>query len=483
MWKTLRPLAFALVLGAGPVGIASAQNAGLDLSDGPEVDVHSVPQSFSRLSRRLMPAVVSITTSQTVATGLPRFDSENPLGQFNPFFNRGDEDGFRRQGALGSGFVISDTGLIVTNNHVIEAADEIEAVFSDGVTRRATLLGRDVDTDLAVLKVESETPLPFVRFADSDDGEVGDWVMAIGNPLGFSGSVSVGVISALDRDIQSGRYDNYIQTDAAINRGNSGGPLFTLAGEVIGVNTAIVSPSGGSIGIGFSIPSNIADRITSQIVELGAPRRGWLGVNVDPVSDTIAEAYELDRTTGVIVTRIVEDGPAEVADLRVGDVLLTFDGREIDSVRSLTRIVADTEIGKRVTVETLRGKRARSVTVELGELEREEDEEEVLELPDGGLANNSVGLQTGRIDDDARRLYNIPSDVEGAFVISVSPRGPSFGQVRKGDVIVEAGFQPVTSARDFQRILEEAEETPGTPFLMHVRRAGRDVFVAVALDV
>lgn len=482
MLKLLQVVVAAFVM-AGVSGAGAFAQDGLNLSDGPRVDQHRAPDSFSALANRLMPAVVSITTSQTVATGLPNFESDNPLGQFNPFFNRGDEDGFRRQGALGSGFVISADGLIVTNNHVIEAADEIEAVFFDGVTRRATLIGRDEATDLAVLRVEPDAPLPFVRFADSDEAEVGDWVMAIGNPLGFGFSVSVGVVSALERDIQSGRYDNFIQTDAAINRGNSGGPLFTLNGEVVGVNTAIISPSGGSIGIGFSIPSNLVDQITGQIVELGAPRRGWLGVNVDPVTDTIAAAYKLDETTGVVVTRLIDEGPAITSGIEIGDILLSFDDRPIESVRGLTRIVADTEIGKTVSVAISRKGRLRTIDVELGELAREEDEEDKPDLPDGGLANNSVGLQTGRIDDAARRAYDIPSDVTGALVLSVSPRGPSFGQLRKGDVIIEAAFEPVVSARGFAEALEKAEAVPETPFLLHVRRAGRDLFVAIELDV
>ncbi len=482
IWSSFRGIAIAMLLGLAVTNGGYAQT-GLNLSDGPDVDVHSVPQSFSKLAVRMMPAVVSITTSQTVASSLPRFDSENPLGQFNPFFNRGDEEGFRRQGALGSGFVISAEGLIITNNHVIESADEIEAVFSDGVTRRAVLIGRDKDTDLAVLKVESDTPLPFVELADSDEAEVGDWVMAIGNPLGFQGSVSVGVVSALERDIQSGRYDTYIQTDAAINRGNSGGPLFTLAGEVLGVNTAIISPSGGSIGIGFSIPANLVKQITGQIIEYGTPRRGWLGVNVDPVTDEIAQAYGLDKTTGVVVTRIVEEGPAAAARLEVGDLLLSFDGREIESVRGLTRVVADTEIGKKVSVATVRDGRTRAVDVTLGELEREEDDEEKPDLPDGGLANNSVGLHTGKIEDGARRNYAIPSDVTGALVLSVAPRGPSFGQIRKGDVIIAAGFETIRSARDFERALDRAEEMPDKPLLLRVKRRGRDIFIGIKLDV
>lgn len=482
MMSSLRTMGAVILVGLATNAMASAQ-ANLNLSDGPNVDVHSVPQSFSKLANRMMPAVVSITTSQTVANNLPRFDDDNPLGQFNPFFNRGDEDGFRRQGALGSGFVISAEGLIITNNHVIESADEIEAVFSDGKTRRAVLIGRDEDTDLAVLKVEADKKLPFVVLANSDEAEVGDWVMAIGNPLGFQGSVSVGVVSALERDIQSGRYDSYIQTDAAINRGNSGGPLFTLAGEVLGVNTAIISPSGGSIGIGFSIPSNLVKQITDQIVELGAPRRGWLGVNVDPVTDTLAEAYGLNDTTGVIVTRVVDESPAEDSKLEVGDLILSFDGREIDSVRSLTRVVADTEIGKRAVVKVVRDGRNRDVNVTLGELERPEDKEEKIDLPEGGLANNSVGLRTGLIEDGARRNYDIPNDIDGALVMSVSPRGPSFGKIRKGDVIVEAAFEAVSSARDFEAALKKAEAMPKKPFLMRLKRRGRDVFFAIELDV
>ena len=482
MLTRLRGICAAVLMGASLVGTATAQ-AGQNLSDGPEVDVHSVPQSFSKLANRMMPAVVSITTSQTVANNLPRFDQDNPLGQFNQFFNRGDEEGFSRQGALGSGFVISDEGLIITNNHVIESADEIEAVFSDGKTRRAVLIGRDEDTDLAVLKVEAEKKLPYVVLADSDKAEVGDWVMAIGNPLGFQGSVSVGVVSALERDIQSGNYDAYIQTDAAINRGNSGGPLFTLAGEVLGVNTAIISPSGGSIGIGFSIPSNLVKQITDQIVEFGAPRRGWLGVNVDPVSDEVAASFGLNDTTGVIVTLVREESPAQEAKLEEGDLILSFDGREVDNVRGLTRAVADTDVGKRVTVKTMRDGRPRDVIVTLGELERPEDKEEKLELPDGGLANNSVGLRTGRIEDGSRRNYDIAKDVVGALVLSVSPRGPSFGKIRKGDVIVEVAFEPITSARDFEAALEKAEATPEMPMLIRLKRRGRTIFYGIELDL
>ncbi|MEM9668332.1 MAG: Do family serine endopeptidase [Pseudomonadota bacterium] len=477
----MKKLIFGLAATLALSGSVLAQDS-MDLSEGPVENAQEAPESFSRLSKRLMPAVVNISTSQTVATGLPNFGEGSPLERFNPYFNR-DDDGFRREGSLGSGFVISSDGLIVTNNHVIESADEIEIVFSNGRSLSAALIGRDSDTDLAVLKVESDEPLPFVRFADSDGAEVGDWVMAIGNPFGFGGSVSAGIISALERDINSGRYDNFIQTDAAINRGNSGGPLFTLGGEVVGVNTAIISPTGGSVGIGFSIPANLAKQVTDQIIAYGAPRRGWLGVNVQPVTDDLAKSYGLDEATGVIVTNISDDGPALAAGLEVGDLITAFDGREIVSVRGLSRTVADTEIGKSVAVSFIRDGRARSVDVMLGELERPEDEEERTEIPDGGLANNSVGLQTGTIDDAARRNYNITSDVRGALVLSVSPRGPSFGKLQKGDVIVEAAFQSVVSPANFRDAVSEAEKTPGTPLLLHVIRRGRDQFYSVQLDV
>lgn len=468
----------AAALFAVPPALAQSTN----LSDGPRVSAREAPESFSPLAKRLMPAVVNISTTQTVASGLPNFGEGSPLERFNPFFNR-DDDGFRREGSLGSGFVISADGLIVTNNHVIEAADEIEIVFSDGRSLSAVLVGRDADTDLAVLKVESDTPLPFVEFADSDAAEVGDWVMAIGNPFGFGGSVSVGIISALERDIQSGRYDDFIQTDAAINRGNSGGPLFSLSGEVVGVNTAIISPTGGSIGIGFSIPANLARQVTRQIIDFGAPRRGWLGVNIQAVTQDLARSYGLDRATGVILTNVADDGPARAAGLEVGDLLLTFDGREITSERVLSRIVADTEIGKSVPIALVRDRRRQTIRVTLGELERPEDEAAPEPLPDGGLANNSVGLHTGAIDETARRNYGITSDVRGALVMSVSPRGPAFGKLQKGDVIVEAGFKPVTSPADFIDAVSDAELAPGTPLLVHIKRSGRDLFFSIVLDV
>src|SRR3990167_1148168 len=285
-----RSAALALILLAAPLAVLPAAAQGSLSKPATGIDMKAAPGSFSALAKRLMPAVVNISTEQVIATGMPTFPEGSPAERFNEYFGR-DDDGFQRQGSLGSGFVISADGYIVTNNHVIEKADTITITFSDGRELQAKLVGRDQDSDLAVLKVASSKPLPFVELADSDAAVVGDWVIAIGNPLGFGGSVSAGIISATGRDLNTGRADNYIQTDAAINQGNSGGPLFNLAGQVVGVNTAIISQSGGSIGLGFSVPSNTVKRISQQLIKEGRVRRPWLGVNVQDADAALIKAY------------------------------------------------------------------------------------------------------------------------------------------------------------------------------------------------
>ncbi|MEE2878079.1 MAG: Do family serine endopeptidase [Pseudomonadota bacterium] len=443
------------------------------------IDQKQAPESFSRLAKRLMPAVVNITTSQTVAPeGLPEFPDGSPLERFNEFFGR-DPDGFRREGSLGSGFLISADGTVITNNHVIENADEINVVFNSGRTLKAELVGTDPETDVAVLKVTSDDPLPFVDFADSDAAEVGDWVMAIGNPFGFGGSVSAGIISARNRDIQSGRYDDFIQTDAAINRGNSGGPLFNLNGEVIGVNTAIISPTGGSVGLGFSIPSNLVDSVAGQILEYGRPRRGWFGVNVQGIDDGIAAAYGVDEAKGVIITSIDGEGPAAKSDFEVGDLVLTFDGKPVDNVRGLSRVVAETDIGKEVPVEIIRDRKPRTVTFTVGELESGESEETREPVPDNALAQNPIGAELKEIDDDARRRYGIARDVAGVLVNSVAASGPSFGKLRTGDVITEMGFEKISGLEDAYEMLGPDSTPPGESLLVRVSRAGQTMFFTI----
>ncbi len=471
------------VLLALPVA-ATAQDSLSDTVQ--QLDQAARPDSFSTLSKRLMPAVVNITTQQLIAPqGLPEFPDGSPLERFNEFFGR-DPEGFSQQGSLGSGFVISDDGLIVTNNHVITGADEINAVFSDGRTLRAELVGTDEATDIAVLKVTSPDPLPFVEWADSDSADVGDWVMAIGNPFGFGGSVSVGIVSARNRDIQSGNYDDYIQTDAAINRGNSGGPLFNLNGEVLGVNTAIISPTGGSVGLGFSIPSNLASQISGQIVEFGSARRGWFGVNVQPADPDLAEAFGAGGESGVIITNIDEDGPAASADVEIGDLVLNFDGKPVESVRALSRVVAETDIGKTVDVELIREGRRKTVSLTLGELPGSSpppDEDEV-PAPESSLTNNPIGVDFTELDEEGRRRYQVPSDVRGVLVRSVSPRGPSFGKLEKGDVLVELGFEEVVTPTEVLIGLDKAVQTPNRPVLVRVWRPSgrRTLFVSIPLD-
>lgn len=450
-----------------------------------ETAVAPRPDSFTQLSKRLMPAVVNITTSQTIAPqGLPEFPDGSPLERFNEFFGR-DPEGFRREGSLGSGFVVSSDGLIITNNHVIEGADEIDAVFQDGEVLRAELVGTDAATDLAVLRVSRAEPFDFVDWADSDAAEVGDWVMAIGNPFGFGGSVSVGIVSARNRDIQSGNYDDYIQTDAAINRGNSGGPLFNLNGEVLGVNTAIISPTGGSIGLGFSIPANLAERISQQIVEYGRARRGWFGVNIQDVDSELAAAYGDASAKGVIITQIDESGPAAAADFEIGDFILRFDGQSVENVRALSRIVAGAEIGKTVDVDLIRDGRSRTVSFTLGELESETNTttEEDPEPPQDILSQNAMGVAFGELNDEVRRRFRVPGDIQGVVVDSVAPTGPSFGKLQKGDVILELGFEKTETMSDAISELDSAVRSGQELLLVRVMREGQTMFFPIELDL
>ena len=473
--------ALFLMSSATAVLPAHAQDSLSTAVDG--IDQKVQPQSFRDLSKRLMPAVVNISTSQTIAPdGMPTFPEGSPMERFNEFFGR-DEDGFRREGSLGSGFVISADGIIITNNHVIENADEIDVNFSNGRVLKAELVGRDRDTDLAVLKVKSSTALPYVDLADSDKAEVGDWVIAIGNPFGFGGSVSAGIISARNRDLNAGRSDDFIQTDAAINRGNSGGPLFNLGGEVVGVNTAIISPTGGSVGIGFSVPANLVKRISDQLIKEGRVRRAWLGVNVQDADEALVRAYKATGKGGVIITRISDEGPAAKSDMEVGDLVLRFDGQTVTS--ELTRLISDTEIGRTVPIAIVRDGKGRTVNVTLGELEDEADTPAADATLDAPASSNDLGAELTSLDDDIRRRYGIPKDVDGVVVTTVSARGRSFGKLQRGDVLVEVNFERVTTVTDTISKVEAAMTTPRQPLLLRVKRRGEagwfDQFISVDL--
>lgn len=476
--------ALALIFLALPVsGLAAAQGSLSKPATG--VDMKATPSSFRDLSKRLMPAVVNISTEQVIASGMPTFPEGSPAERFNEYFGR-DGDGFERQGSLGSGFVISADGYIITNNHVIEKADTITITFSDGRELQARLVGRDRDTDIAVLKVTSKTPLPFVELANSDTAVVGDWVIAIGNPLGFGGSVSAGIISATGRDLNTGRSDNYIQTDAAINQGNSGGPLFNLAGQVVGVNTAIISQSGGSIGLGFSVPSNTVKRISAALIKEGRVRRPWLGVNVQDADAALIKAYRAKGLTGVIITRISDDSPAARAKLEIGDLILAIDGKSVTGVREMTRTLSEKAIGKPVKLSIVRDGRAREVSITLTEL-KDDEETAAAPEPDTAANSNDLGADLSPIDGDMRRRYGIPKDISGVVVTAVSPRGRAYNKLRRADVIVEVNFNTVSSVTDALAKVKTGLATPNTPILIRVKRRGEtggwfDQFVSIEIN-
>ncbi len=428
------------------------------------------PESFAELVNGLLPAVVNISTTQVISAErgpeIPSFPPGSPFEEFfKDFFerNRPDERRERRATSLGSGFIIEADGLVVTNNHVIDEADEIEVILPDNTKLPAKIVGRDAKTDLALLQVESEQPLPFVRFGDSDTSRVGDWVVAIGNPFGLGGTVTAGIISARARDIRIGPYDDFIQTDASINRGNSGGPMFNMEGEVIGINAAIFSPSGGSIGIGFAIPSNLARPILSQLRKFGRTRRGWLGVRIQAVTEEIAESLGLDKSRGALVASTSDGGPAEAAKIQSGDVVLSFDGKNIDEMRSLVRTVADTEVGRTVGVVIWRDGKEITLKVRVGELEKAEA---AGLLSGGGAAGDgeetklaALGLKLSTVTDDLRRRFVLKEDAKGVVVTEVTPGGPAAEKsIRPGDLIVEINQERVEAPGQVVAAIEKARE-------------------------
>ena len=447
------------------------------------------PESFADLAEGVSPAVVNITTSTVVSQSTnqtPIVPEGSPFEDFFREFQDRNGDRPRRSSALGSGFVISEDGYVVTNNHVIESADEIIIEFFSGEELEAELIGTDPKTDIALLKVDTDEPLPFVTFGDSNTARVGDWVVAVGNPLGQGFSVSAGIVSARNRAL-SGTYDDYIQTDAAINRGNSGGPLFNLDGEVVGVNTAILSPTGGSIGIGFSMASNVVTRVVDQLREFGETRRGWLGVRIQDVTDDVAEAMGLDKASGALVTDVPE-GPAEDAGMLAGDVIMSFDGAEVSDTRSLVRRVGNTEVGKTVRVIVFREGETQTLKVTLG---RREVAEGVIPAAQPGAEDESedpveevfLGLTLTPVTDELREQLELADDAEGLVVTDVDTLTEAYEKgMRAGDVITEAGQQKLRVVSDLEDRISEAKEAGRKSLLLLVRRAGDPRFVALSLD-
>ena len=446
----------------------------------------TAPESFADLAERLLPTVVNIATTQITKTQRGQEFDEF----FKEFFERRGArppQGQRRSNALGSGFIIDSSGYIVTNQHVIAGADEIRVRLHDDTTLEATLVGSDEKTDLALLKVETDKPLPATAWGNSDKTRIGDWVVAIGNPFGLGGTVTAGIVSARQRDINSGPYDDFIQTDAAINRGNSGGPMFNLAGEVIGVNTSIFSPTGGSVGIGFAIPSALAKNVVAQLREHGEVRRGWLGVRIQTVTEELAEGLRLGDPRGALVASVTTGGPAEEAGIVQGDVIIEFNGREVTDMRKLPRMVAETPIGERAEVVVWRKGKKLTFKIKLGEL----DEEKIALATEGGGSKKGadhsavpdLGLALDRITPELREKFGLGERAGGVVITVVDENGSAAEKgLRPGDIIVEVDQEEVASPNEVVERVKKAKVEGYRVVTLLVFRQGDFRWVAVRID-
>jgi len=470
------------VMAAMVLAFASAANA------------QTRPTTFADLAEKVSPSVVNITTATVVSqdTGpQPMVPEGSPFEDFfRDFLDRngqGDQPRSRRSSALGSGFVISEDGYIVTNNHVIDGADEVVIEFyGDRGELEATVIGTDPNTDIALLKVETDEPLPYVSFGDSDAIRVGDWVLAMGNPLGQGFSISAGIISARGRELQ-GTYDDFLQTDAAINRGNSGGPLFNMKGDVVGVNTAILSPNGGSIGIGFAMASNVVSKVVDQLQEFGETRRGWLGVRIQDVTEDVAEAMGLDNTKGALVTDVPE-GPAKEAGMLSGDLILSFAGESVENTRELVRIVGNSGVGETVRVVVLRDGQTKTLRVTLGRREDalandESDESAPDDVTPEATEKTILGLTLSEMTDELRAELGLDAGTEGLVVLDVDAASVAAEKgLAPGDVITEAGQERLSTIADLEDRIEATRDGGRQSLLLLVRRGGDPRFVALPVE-
>ena len=444
------------------------------------------PDSFADQVEKLSPAVVNISTTTVVNDGqamdMPQFPPGSPFEEF--FKNFGDNNRQRKAQSLGSGFIIDDKGIVVTNYHVIENAEEIRVVLADEASFTAEVLGQDKKTDIAVLKIDpGDTKLTSVSFGDSDELRVGDWVLAIGNPFGLGGTVTAGIVSARGRDIGNGPYDDFIQTDASINRGNSGGPLFNTDGDVIGINTAIYSQSGGSVGIGFAISSNLAERVADQLIEFGQTRRGWLGVYIQEVTSDIAESLGLEDDIGALISSVNEDGPAAKGGIQPGDVVVKFDGKAIEKMRDLPRIVAETDIGATVKVELFRQGKRETVTVTIGELEKAELAGVIGSSPSqtDDFSFGSLGFTVTNLNPALAEELGLDGNSTGVVVREVIPGSPAADKgLAVGDILQRYGQRPIDDAESLAKDIEEAEAAGRSGVLLLIEREGRERFIQIS---
>jgi serine protease Do len=462
------------------------------------------PDAIADVAEQVIDAVVNISTSQKVdphVADLPDLPPGSPMEEFfNQFFKHhhgqgggGDnsDQAPHRINSLGSGFIIDSSGFVVTNNHVIADADEINVILNDGTKLTAELVGKDSKSDLALLRVHTTKPLKAVKFGDSDKLRLGEWVIAIGNPFSLGGTVTAGIVSARNRDINSGPYDNYIQTDAAINRGNSGGPLFNLDGEVVGINTAIISPSGGSIGIGFAVPSDSAVAVLDQLRQFGETRRGWLGVRIQQVTDDIADSLSIKPAHGALVAGIDDKGPAKPGGIEPGDVVVSFDGHDVKEMHDLPRIVADTPVGKTVDVVVIRKGKEETHKVTVGRLEDSEkialaDAKKDTAPADKSVVQKTLGLELSSLSDDLRHKFKIRDDIKGVLVTGVDPNlamADPDKRITAGDVIVEVQYTAVGNPADLQKRVD-ALKSQGKKIavLLVSNAAGETRFVALNLQ-
>ena len=485
--RALTALALAAILAAPATGVLAE-------IDPPRAPALAQPASFADLAAKVKPAVVNIATvgKRTGGKGHefegPRFPPGSPFEDyFRRFFepqSQGDSHGSApaEVRALGSGFIIDAGGLVVTNNHVIEGADEITVVLDDGTRYRATLRGHDAKTDLALLEIKADSPLPHLSWGNSEAARVGDWVVAVGNPFGLGGTVTAGIVSARGRDIQSGPFDDFIQIDVPINRGNSGGPLFDTQGQVIGINSAIYSPNGGSVGIGFAIPASLARPIIAQLKEQGRIERGWLGVGIQPVTKDIADGLGLDQEKGALVASVQSDGPAARAGLRQGDVILSVNGEAVVHFKDLLRLIANAKSGNNAKLDVWRRGSSRTVEATLGRMPT--DETQVASEAQGkdGVIHNA-GLALSALTDEARRYYGLPEDLRGVLVVGVKDGGAAARKgLRAGDVIERIGQTVVQSPRDVAREMKRAAAAKQKAVLLLVNQHGNERFVAIPLE-
>jgi serine protease Do len=458
---------------------------------------HESPSGFVELAERLGPAVVNISTAQNVEISdeLPAFPKGSPLERFNDFFGGGDQN--RVSKSLGSGFVVDEAGFIVTNNHVIEGADSIEVAFPNGDSYEAvafpngdsyeaSLIGRDPSTDIAVLKIDAGKKLPFVDFASADSAKVGEWVIAIGNPLGYSSSVAAGIVSARNRNISMGKYDDFIQTDVAINKGNSGGPLFNMDGDVVGVNTAIVSPTGFSVGLSFSIPADLAASVVDQLREYGETRRGFLGVTVQEVDRDKAKVYGLKQPYGALINSVQKDGPADKAGLKRGDLITSIAGAKLDKSDKLFRIIAEAKIDAPLEIEYIRKTRFRSakksanVVIEQLEEKVRKDTKNGSKNGDDLVVSKAQGVHVEALNQKLRAKYRLDDDVTGVLITSIDKNSTAMGKLRKGDIILEVAQESVENPDQFAEKMEAAAESD-LPIIILVLRNGVPYFYTINL--